>query len=210
MINSLSQVFVPPKQHISKSKNLLGILFKSIFGGILIGLACIVSSKLDYPYLIFPVGLVAITYSKTLLYTGCVGHNKLTKYPLYIILLGNIIGCIICLLAINYIGDANVIREIGHAKYSESWLTCIISSIFCGMLMCVATSLNNNKHFLCIFICVAAFVLCGLDHSIANTFYILSYKIDFKSICNIIIAVVGNTIGAKILYSVYNVRVNLQ
>lgn len=86
MINNLSQVFVPPKQHIKTSKNVLRALLKSIFGGILVGLACIISSKCNYPYLVFPVGLVAVVYSNSLLYTGCVGHFKLTKYPIYLIL----------------------------------------------------------------------------------------------------------------------------
>ena len=196
-----------PSTRIATKHNAVKTIFKSFVGGFIIGVACLVSSKYSHPELIFPVGLICIIYSNNLLYTGCVGHYALNKRNIYIILLGNLIGTILCTFCIS-IGNLDVINTIGQIKYSESLITCFISSIFCGMLMCTATSLNSNKHFLCIFLCVAAFVAGGLDHSIANSFYLVIYKLDVNSILRIVVYVVGNAVGAKMLYLSHSMKVN--
>ena len=183
----------------------LYILCKGIMGGTLISLACIVSSKYDHPELIFPVGLICVVYSKSYLYTGCVGHCKINM-KLITVLLGNLVGCIICVLSTKYIYILDDVNIIGVNKYQESFLVCFLSSMFCGILMCVATSINKNKNIFCIVFCVAAFVICGLDHSIANTFYLLCYKIDVRTLGLISISVVGNGIGAKMVYTTYSMK----
>lgn len=73
------------------------------------------------------------------------------------------------------------------------------------MLMCTATSLNKNKNILVILLCVAAFIISKLDHSIANMFYLGLDGYDLHDMLLIIIALVGNGVGAKLLYISYNI-----
>lgn len=191
------------KPTISKGRDVYSTIIKSIVAGLLIGLACIVSCQYPHPELIFPVGLICIMYSNNLLYTGCIGHYSLKDYHLLIIIVGNFLGVLLSLYYTKYL-NINSLYTIVDYKYNEPYLQYSISSIFCGMLMCTATSLNKNKNILVILFCVAAFIISKLDHSIANMFYLGLDGYDLHDMLLIIIALVGNGVGAKLLYISYN------
>lgn len=193
----------PAKFTISTSKDIFNTTVKSIVAGLLIGLSCIVSCQYYHPELIFPVGLICILYSNNLLYTGCIGHYSLKDYHILIVLAGNLVGVLMSLYYIRFL-NTNILYSILECKYSESYLQCFISSVFCGMLMCTATSLNKNKNILIVLFCVSAFIISKLDHSIANMFYLGLDGYDLHDMLLLIIAVVGNGLGAKLLYSSYN------
>lgn len=191
------------KPTISKGRDVYSTIIKSIVAGLLIGLACIVSCQYPYPELIFPVGLICIMYSNNLLYTGCIGHYSLKDYHLLLIIVGNLLGVLLPLYYTRYL-NINLLYPIVDYKYNESYLQYSISSVFCGMLMCTATSLNKNKNILVILFCVAAFIISKLDHSIANMFYLGIDGYDLHDVLLIFIALVGNGVGAKLLYVSYN------
>lgn len=191
------------KHTVSKGRDIYSTIVKSFVAGLLIGLACIVSCQCSYPEIIFPVGLICIMYSNSLLYTGCIGHYSSKDYHLLLIIVGNLLGVLLPLYYTRYL-NINLLYPIIDYKYNESYLQYSISSIFCGMLMCTATSLNKNKNILVILFCVAAFIISKLDHSIANMFYLGIDGYDLHDILLIIIALVGNGVGAKLLYVSYN------
>lgn len=183
----------------SKGRDAYITLVKSFVAGLLIGLACIISCQYSYPEFIFPVGLICIVYSNNLLYTGCIGHYSLKDYRLLLIIAGNLLGVLLPLYYTKYL-NASSLDAILDYKYNEPYLQYSISSIFCGILMCTATSLNKSKNILVILFCVAAFIISKLDHSIANMFYLGIDGYDLHDIVLIFIALIGNGVGAKLLY----------
>ena len=86
------------------------------------------------------------------------------------------------------------------SKESYSLIKVFVSSIFCGVLMCVATVLNTNSNVLIVILCVSAFILGKFPHCIADTFYLGLNGISLKDIFYILFAIMGNTIGAKLAY----------
>lgn len=181
----------------------LNTVVKSIIAGLLIGLACIVSCQYSHPEVIFPVGLICIVHSNSLLYTGCIGHYSLKDYRLLVVLLGNLLGVIASLYYLRFL-NIELLYPILEYKYNESFVQCFISSVLCGMLMCSATSLNKDKNILVIIVCVSAFVIGKFDHSIANMFYLGADGYSLRDSLFLATAVVGNGVGAKLLYSSYN------
>ena len=74
--------------------------------------------------------------------------------------------------------------------------------------MCTATSLNKDKNILVIFFCVSAFIIGKFDHSIANMFYLGVDGYDLHDVFLILVAIVGNGVGSKILYTTCHRLIN--
>ena len=176
-------------------------LYRSVFAGILIGLAAIVSAYTSYPQVVFAIGLISVIYCCGLLYTGVIGKSSYNEYKkILLILIGNIIGIwIMCLYAVTFI-DVKLFNNAISIKESQSLIYVLISSIFCGILMCVATVLNPTKNIAVIVFCICAFMLGKFPHCIADTFYLSLNGITGLDIIYIIHAIIGNTIGAKLAY----------
>lgn len=191
---------------MSKINIYLNVFAKSIIAGIFIGMAGIVSAQYEHSELIFPIGLICIILSNGLLYTGCIGHYNLKdkKWFLLCILFGNFIGVYLTLFYARTL-DFNLFVNIIKYKETLIFSKCFISSIFCGMLMCAATSLNERKNILVIIICVAAFIIGKFDHCIADMFYLGIDGYNFLDFLIITTSIIGNTVGAKILYKVKGV-----
>ena len=184
----------------TQTNNGMSVLIRSIVGGVLLGMACIISSQYPHPEIIFPIGLICIICTDNLLFTGCVGHYKLSDYRLLIVLAGNILGIFVCVLYAREYIDINLIVKQINFKYSEPLLRYFLSTVFCGILMCAATSLNRENNMMVAIICVAGFVIGKFEHSIANVYYLFMNSVSAKGIALIAIAVVGNLLGAKLLY----------
>lgn len=190
--------------------SLIKIYFiKSIVAGILIGMAGIISAQYNHPEIIFPVGLICIILSGNLLYTGCIGHfNIKEKYKaLLCILLGNFVGVVLTLYYAHYYMDFILFQNIIIYKENVDIIKYFISSIFCGMLMCTATSLNKDKNIIVVIMCVAAFIIGKFEHSIANMFYLGINGYSLKDILLILIAIIGNAIGSKIIHPIERIKV---
>lgn len=177
----------------------LQCLTEAIVAGILIGIAGIISAQYSHPEIIFPVGLICITLSNSLLYTGCIGHfNIKEKYiNLLIILLGNFIGVCVTLPYAIHCVNFELFQNIITYKENLNLAVCFTSSVFCGMLICTATSLNKDKNVIVIIMCVAAFIIGKFDHCIADMFYLGVNGYSLKDLLIILTAIIGNTIGAK-------------
>lgn len=61
----------------------------------------------------------------------------------------------------------------------------------------------RNNSIIPLLLCVVLFVICGLEHCIANSFYMF-YSMNFSmlSIAYLLINILGNTIGALAIENV--------
>lgn len=196
----------------------LNILAKSFLVGDLAWLGKLLGS------LLFPVGLTLICFLGLNLYTGKIGYlldNK-KDYWLFLLLvyIGNIIGSLIagfiCFAIFNKV-DAiySTALNVANGKMnSVTTLTLGIKafafSFLCGALVYIAVffyKLFKNKALkvIGIFIPIALFVYFGFDHCVANMFY-FTFAISFAnpfSYLNILIATIGNSIGAIFINEIF-------
>ena len=193
---------------------LLNILSNAFISGELAWLGKLVGS------LLFPVGLTLVCFLGLNLFTGKIGYvldNK-KDYLLFLVFvyLGNLIGSLIaggvCLLAFKHV-DPIYAKALGVAANKMGSLSGFLPGLKvfamamgCGALVYIAvffykTFKNVALKVIGIFIPIALFVYLGFDHCVANMFY-FTFTVSFAkplSYLNILIATVGNSIGAIIL-----------
>lgn len=200
----------------------ISTLIKAIYAGIMIGIGGIVylmSNNSIIGATLFSIGLFTICVYKMNLYTGMVGYileNKINYvFKLLITLIGNFIGTFLTAILIINTRVSDIIikaKNISLIKINDSYLSILILSFFCGILMYLAV--NNYKKsedvikkYLSIFLSVIVFILCGFEHCIANMFYFSVAEVwSLKSFFSIIIMIIGNSLGA-IFISIYDNKV---
>lgn len=183
----------------------LGALWTgSLLAGILIALGdmmyvCI-ENKIVAAFL-FSIALCFIRVREFNLFTGSIGKLYFDKefkwWHLFLVLIGNIIGTATVCLASAFSIDAYAIAEI---KFLNASLWQIgFYSIFCGMLMAIATD-SQTPLWLTI-MCVAGFLLAGFRHSIADSWYFwyLSLQNYGAGLKVLGIEILGNFIGGSII-----------
>lgn len=201
-------------------KKYLDYLIKSIFAGIMIGIAGTVYLRVDNNIvgaLLFSIGLLVICMYGMNLYTGKIGYiliNKLNYiYELLITILGNFIGTflvarLVLLTRFKSVSDKAV--DLVNLKLSDNLLSIFILSVLCGILMYIAVNnykkINNEiGKYSCIFMCVMVFILSGFEHSIANMYYIsVANLLSLKSLLYIFIMILGNSVGSILIALYYN------
>lgn len=159
------------------------VFTKALASGLMIGLGVAVylscSNKIVGAFL-FSIALFAICSFGMNLYTGKIGYavQNHNNPNCLIIWLGNFVGCAVtaALVRIAKPQLADVAKELMANKLSQSWLSIIILSFFCGILMYVAVEnyINNPSgtgKIVGIFLCIPTFILCGFEHSIADIGY---------------------------------------
>lgn len=189
---------------------------KSILSGILISIGgCVYLSSITLGYswfgaLLFSGGLYAICVYGFNLYTGKVGYIaynfKDAKYIIFVLqicivnilttfLLGLLIGS--CFPSIH---EAAV--KSYTAKLSSPYLKDLVSAIFCGMLMFLAVDTWKKGNKIGLFIYVPVFIICGFDHSIANSFYngasFGDYTFTLENLLFVLIVILGNGLGGMV------------
>lgn len=189
---------------------------KSILSGILISIGgCVYLSSITLGYswfgaLLFSGGLYAICVYGFNLYTGKVGYIaynfKDVKYIIFVIqicivnilttfLLGLLIGS--CFPSIH---EAAV--KSYTAKLVSPYLKDLVSAIFCGMLMFLAVDTWKKGNKIGLFIYVPVFIICGFDHSIANSFYngasFGDYTFTLENLLFVLIVILGNGLGGMV------------
>ncbi len=201
-------------------KKYLDYLIKSIFAGIMIGIAGTVYLRVDNNIvgaLLFSIGLLVICMYGMNLYTGKIGYiliNKLNYiYELLITILGNFIGTflvarLVLLTRFKSVSDKAV--DLVNLKLSDNLLSIFILAMLCGILMYIAVNnykkINNEiGKYSCIFMCVMVFILSGFEHSIANMYYIsVANLLSLKSLLYILIMILGNSVGSILIALYYN------
>ena len=179
--------------------------------------------------LIFPFGLILVILFKTELFTGnCLLVipliNKEIRFKdliknLIIVYIGNIIGALIIALMLKISGhyeNANyllAVLKIAKTKTSYTFLKSFVLGILCNILVCMAVLISfsvktSGTKALVIFIPIFLFIMLGLEHSVANMYYLmagyLNQGIGLKAILNNLIPVtLGNIVGGMGFANIY-------
>lgn len=196
-------------------KNFLIWLGRSIFAGILIGIAGwgFLANPV-FGMFLFCVGLIGVVKYGAKLYTGTAGFvTQWIDFPiLLLILIGNIIGCALVASIAVYspLGLVSAATGIITARLTIGWLGCGLLAIGCGLLMSFAVQFarrnNGFSDWLPLLFSVPAFILCGFPHCIADVFYCMVflfntpwYSISFIPLLSYYISIVlGNFIGCNL------------
>ena len=151
--------------------------------GYLIGLSAYVYSVCSNKIIgafIFGLGLLTICRFKLKLFTGAVGESKAKDFKeMAFIFLSNILGMALAIFLLKFL------------PYE------IAAGIACGSLMQIGVSLYSVHPFATI-LCVAAFLLSNSNHCIAMIYNFDPGSLEY--ILMLIFSIIGNIIGAKIVY----------
>lgn len=195
-------------------KRILQVFIKSIIAGIIIGIGgcaytAMYSEHKIVGAILFSIALTLICSYKYLLYTGKVCYiftfSKNDFLDLFITLIGNILGTtLIAIIFRNIFNiDQNIIQVLIDSKLNTPWYELILKGIMCGILICFAVNtFNANRKYAewILTLCVIVFILCGFEHSIADSFYLqLDNGISIHSVLTIVYIVIGNSIGGIII-----------
>ena len=184
----------------------------SILAGMMIAIGCLLYLQIGgvAGACLFAVGLGTVYFFNLKLFTGQAG--KLATYDikpweLLQIWVGNFIGVgIIAGFVIthpNYEQLQAGAQAILNARVAENiWLTFarhFILAIPCGMLMYCAVSCTNTLKLIYIIMCVAAFILCGFYHCVADMFYTIFAANSWEPYVNLLFVTIGNVLGCNLI-----------
>ena len=156
----------------------------------------------------FCVALLCICYKGYALFTGKVGfipekHGKEELSVLFLGLLGNLIGTVLCglLVSVALPNLSETAAAICNTKLDQPILSTLIRGFFCGVLMYLAVSIFRDKQkSIGILFCIPVFILSGFEHSIADMFYFACGKVfNCNSLLFILLVVLGNAVGGMLL-----------
>lgn len=190
---------------------------KAVISGILISvggtvyLSCAAQGIGFVGALLFSLGLFAICEYGFNLYTGKVGYIGFrltdTKYIGFVVLvlICNLLTTFLLGIVMGKYFDA--VRTLALKSYAakmnaspDKW---VVSSIFCGMLMYLAVDTWKRGSKLGVFLCVPTFIMCGFDHSVANSFYngaaLSNATFTMQNAAFVITVVLGNAMGGILL-----------
>ena len=179
------------------------VFIRSILAGMCIGLGGAIFIKLGgvIGACMFVFGLLTIVHFKLPLYTGTAGFIQLNKFEeykkMFIILFGNIIGCIL-LSCMNIKGiDGTAIIQ---SRIDTSYLQCLLNAIGCGLIMTLIVKGGRDKNLLLILFGIPLFIWLGFYHSIADAFYMMVSPIELRNLFfgRYWTIVLGNFIGCNI------------
>lgn len=195
---------------------MLKILRSSIFAGICIGTAgfgFLASGIQAETYgslvgaVLFSLGLLAVVGYKLKLYTGTAGFIEKNQVgELFLILLGNIIGCL-CLALLARVSPMDIqgaAQNILELRLRTGALRCGLLGIGCGFLMTTAVTFARQEKYLPLLFGVPLFIVCGFTHCVADAFYYLCVPVAFMKAHALQILgvyaciVIGNLVGCNL------------
>ncbi len=137
-----------------------------------------------------------------------VEENRAKEYGKYfrnclLVLLFNFLGAALAALIVSVtrVYDETfmeIVNSIAHHKVEDSLLSVFIMSLFCGIIIaciCKAEKWKNNVGYIIVLITV--FIVCGFDHVVANSFYLVLSKELFSltGVIYFLVNFIGNFIG---------------
>ena len=162
---------------------------------------------------VFAFGLLTIVGYKLKLFTGTAGFISMKKEEfgtLFLILIGNVIGCgIVALMTRLSPNDINCVAErILSGRVANGALKSGILAIGCGFIMTTAVTFARKGNVLPLIFGVPLFIFCGFPHCLVDAFYILTTPLE--TVCANIglvsatygCVVLGNFIGCNLYRSV--------
>lgn len=199
-------------------------LLKSILAGIVIAIGGTIYLSIDNKILgsvFFTIGLFTVVVYSLNLYTGKIGYlvnNFNIKYikELIITLIGNFIGTFFVGFILKFTRIYSLINEkakvIVDIKLNDNFLSILILSFFCGILMFLAVNgyktLKDSGKYLAVFLSVIVFILCGFEHCIANMYYFtIANSYNLVALKYLLIMILGNSIGG-VLIPIFNLFID--
>ena len=191
-------------------------LRSSIFAGIAIGTAgfgFLASGVQSQTYgslvgaVLFSFGLLTVVGYKLRLYTGTAGFIKKNEIgTLFLILLGNIVGCFLAslLARVTPLAIQDAAQHILELRLRTGALKCGLLGIGCGFIMTTAVQFARQKQYLPLLLGVPLFIVCGFTHCVADAFYYLCVPLDFwkanaPAILTVYVSIVlGNLVGCNL------------
>ena len=180
----------------------------SIFAGLLIGIAGLVFLHVGGlgGAVLFAFGLMTVTQSKSLLFTGKAGFLPYKEsLPLVPMVLLNAVGCLItAYIAIQTTNPKmlDTLDTIMTMREAASWYMLLVASVGTGVIVTLAVYGVRKGSYLPLLYGVPVFIMCGLPHSIADAFYywvaILTGRFSSWMITAWLMSVVGNYIGCNL------------
>ena len=144
---------------------------------------------------------------KLKLYTGTAGFIEKNQVgELFLILLGNIIGCL-CLALLARVSPMDIqgaAQNILELRLRTGALRCGLLGIGCGFLMTTAVTFARQEKYLPLLFGVPLFIVCGFTHCVADAFYYLCVPVAFMKAHALQILgvyaciVIGNLIGCNL------------
>ncbi len=205
-------------------RNFLSNSFKTfinaILAGIFIGIAGTVYLSVPNSIVgsvLFGFGLMSIVCYGFKLFTGAIGYlvnqGKETFNYLWILLLiwlGNFAGTFAVGTLVrqsrSFAAIDDRVDSICAAKLNDSWISLLVLSFFCGILMYTAVETYRRKEldpifrFFAVFLCVSIFILCGFEHCIADMYYFSAAGVwSVKTLLVTLLLTLGNALGGFLL-----------
>ena len=133
---------------------------------------------------VFAFGLLTIVAYKLKLFTGTAGFisaNKEDFSNLFLILVGNVIGCVVVALMTRLSpNDINCVAEkILSGRVANGVLRSGVLAIGCGFIMTTAVTFARKGNMLPLIFGVPLFIFCGFPHCLVDAFYILTSPVSF-------------------------------
>ena len=163
--------------------------------------------------IVFAFGLLTIVAYKLKLFTGTAGFISMKKEEfgtLFLILIGNVIGCgLVALMTRLSPNDINCVAErILTGRITNGPLKSGVLAIGCGFIMTTAVTFARKGNVLPLIFGVPLFIFCGFPHCLVDAFYILTTP--FETVCANIglvsatygCVVLGNFIGCNLYRTV--------
>ena len=195
---------------------MIKLLRSSIFAGIAIGTAVfgfLASGVQSEAYgslvgaVLFSFGLLTVVGYRLKLYTGTAGFIRKNEVgDLFLILLGNIIGCLcVALLSrVTPLGVQAAAQNILELRLRTGALRCGLLGIGCGFIMTTAVQFARQKQYLPLLFGVPLFIVCGFTHCVADAFYYLCVPVAFwkahalQILAVYVCIVLGNLVGCNL------------
>jgi formate/nitrite transporter FocA (FNT family) len=186
---------------MKKAELFRDILPLAILAGICISIGCVVNLRVGgvAGAVLFAFGLTTVVYYGLKLYTGTAGFIRRQGdwAMLWVVLFGNIIGCLLSAWLISYAQPDCIepASKILAGRLAKGPWACFLLAIGCGFIMTTAVEFARKGKMLPLLLGVPVFILCGFAHSIADAFYFLVSPADLLLQTDVLIVYVSEVLG---------------
>ena len=182
---------------------------KSFMAGVAISVGCMAYLSVENRILgslLFSVGLITICYNDYYLFTGKVCSKMCSNgRKMATILWGNLFATLFCGIAVRFVFPdlVQVAANVCNTKLHEGF-SVFMRAFFCNIMIFFAVRRFGRDAASCvrIILCVMVFILCGMEHSIANNFYfVLSMDLfTIRGFFYVVACICGNALGGIVVY----------
>ena len=157
--------------------------------------------------ILFSFGLITVVAYKLALYTGTAGFIRKNEVGrLFVILGGNIVGCIVMglLSRLSPLDMQGAAQNVLSLRLERGPLRCGLLGIPCGFMMTTAVTFARKQHYIPLLLAVPLFIVCGFTHCIADAFYYSCVPFEFikdhalQTLFVYISIVLGNLVGCNL------------